>query len=129
VAGEREAVEIDDSSGGVIGGRVHHGEAFGFEAGSDSGVGVYAEGGGDALEGLSLREIVEQSTTAVEREVLTQVLKNTGGNKAKAARLLKIDYKTIHGKIRQYGIQIDLEERSNSQIEVSKPSIREVFKH
>ncbi len=64
---------------------------------------------GTPWKGLSLKEIVDQSTRAVEREVLTQVLRNTGGNKAKAARLLKIDYKTIHGKIRQYGIQIDRE--------------------
>ena len=47
---------------------------------------------------------MEQSTTAVEREVLTQVLKNTGGNKAKAARLLKMDYKTIHVKLKKLGI-------------------------
>jgi two-component system nitrogen regulation response regulator GlnG len=59
---------------------------------------------GTPWKGLSLREIVEQSTTAVEREVLTQVLKNTGGNKAKAARLLKIDYKTIHLKLKKLGI-------------------------
>jgi DNA-binding NtrC family response regulator len=65
---------------------------------------------GTPWKGLSLREIVDQSTTAVEREVLTQVLRTTGGNKAKAARLLKIDYKTIHGKIKQYGIQISLGE-------------------
>ena len=65
---------------------------------------------GTPWKGLSLRQIVDQSTTAVEREVLTQVLKTTGGNKAKAARLLKIDYKTIHGKIKQLGIQINLGE-------------------
>ena len=59
---------------------------------------------GTPWKGLSLKEIVQQSATAVEREVLTQVLKNTGGNKAKAARLLKIDYKTIHGKIKKLGI-------------------------
>jgi len=59
---------------------------------------------GTPWKGLSLREIVEQSTTAVEREVLTQVLKNTGGNKAKAARLLKMDYKTIHVKLKKLGI-------------------------
>ena len=64
---------------------------------------------GTPWKGLSLKEIIQQSSSAVEREVLTQVLKNTGGNKAKAARLLKIDYKTIHGKIRLYGIQIDRE--------------------
>ncbi len=65
---------------------------------------------GTPWKGLSLREIVDQSTTAVEREVLTQVMRTTGGNKAKAARLLKIDYKTIHGKIKQYGIQNHLSE-------------------
>ncbi len=54
--------------------------------------------------GLSLKEIVAQSTTAVEREVLLQTLSQTGGNKAKAARLLQVDYKTIQSKIKQYGI-------------------------
>ena len=73
---------------------------------------------GTPWKGLSLREILQQSSTAVEREVLTQVLKNTGGNKAKAARLLKIDYKTIHGKIKHYGIQVDRSE----EVEESKKS-------
>jgi DNA-binding NtrC family response regulator len=59
---------------------------------------------GEPWKDLSLKEIVDQSTTAVEREVLTQVLKYTGGNKAKAARLLQIDYKTIHTKLRKLGI-------------------------
>ena len=45
-----------------------------------------------------------ESVVAVEREVLLQVLKHTRGNKAKAARLLLIDYKTIHTKLKQFGI-------------------------
>jgi two-component system nitrogen regulation response regulator GlnG len=53
---------------------------------------------------LSLKEIVRRSVDSVEKEVLTQALKHTKGNKAKAARLLRIDYKTMHVKIRQYGI-------------------------
>lgn len=53
---------------------------------------------------LSLKEIVAQSTTAVEREVLLQTLRRTGGNKAKAARLLCIDYKTIQSKVQKYGL-------------------------
>ena len=61
---------------------------------------------GTPWKGLSLREIVEQSAAAVEREVLAQVLKNTGGNKAKAARLLKADYKTIHEKVKKLGVRI-----------------------
>jgi hypothetical protein len=40
----------------------------------------------------------------VELEVLTQVLKHTGGNKARAARLLQVDYKTIHQKLKKLGI-------------------------
>jgi DNA-binding NtrC family response regulator len=53
---------------------------------------------------LSLKEIVHRSVATVEREVLVQVLKYTKGNKAKAARLLQIDYKTIHTKMKQFGI-------------------------
>ncbi|MGO8705054.1 MAG: sigma-54 interaction domain-containing protein [Candidatus Brocadiia bacterium] len=53
---------------------------------------------------LSLKEIVREATVNVERKVLVEVLRQTQGNKAKAARLLRVDYKTIHGKIKIYGI-------------------------
>jgi two-component system nitrogen regulation response regulator GlnG len=53
-----------------------------------------------------LKEILRHNVIAVEREVLLQALKHTGGNKAKAARLLQIDYKTIHTKVKQLGISI-----------------------
>jgi DNA-binding protein Fis len=33
------------------------------------------------------------------------VLKVTGGNKAKAARLLRVDYKTMHSKTKKFGLQ------------------------
>lgn len=56
---------------------------------------------------LSLKEIVQQSVDAVEREVFNEVLKHTGGNKAKASRLLQIDYKTMHEKVKKLGIQMD----------------------
>lgn len=49
---------------------------------------------------LSLRDIIQRSSIAVEREVLLQVLKHTGWNKAKAARLLQVDYKTMHTKVK-----------------------------
>ena len=54
---------------------------------------------------LSLKEIVLHSTVQIERSILAQALRRAGGNKAKAARMLGIDYKTIHTKMRQYGIQ------------------------
>lgn len=56
-------------------------------------------------ENLSLKEIVHCNTLAIERKVLTNVLEHTEGNKAKAARILQIDYKTIHTKIKQLGIK------------------------
>jgi two-component system nitrogen regulation response regulator GlnG len=52
----------------------------------------------------SLKEISKQSRATAERAVLREVLERTGGNKALAARILRIDYKTIHAKIRQYGL-------------------------
>jgi two-component system nitrogen regulation response regulator GlnG len=55
----------------------------------------------------SLGEIVQQSVLAVEKEVLTEVLKLTGGNKARAARLLQVDYKTVHTKVKKFGIQVN----------------------
>ncbi len=47
----------------------------------------------------------------MEREVLTEVLKQTGGNKARAARLLQADYKTIHTKVKKLGIRVGEELR------------------
>ena len=59
---------------------------------------------------LPLKEIKHRKIVAMEREILAQVLRETGGNKAKAARLLRIDYKTIYSKVRQYGLSVDRKE-------------------
>ncbi len=56
---------------------------------------------------VPLREIVRRNILLVERETLTQALIFTGGNKAKAARLLHVDYKTIQTKVKQLGININ----------------------
>ena len=55
-------------------------------------------------EGLSLKEVVRRTTSMVERKIIIEVLNHTGGNKAKAARELQIDYKTMHTKMKQLGI-------------------------
>ncbi len=60
---------------------------------------------GTPWQNASLSEIVQESVLAVEREVLKEVLRFTGGNKAKAARLLRVDYKTVHTKVKKFGIQ------------------------
>lgn len=56
---------------------------------------------------LSLKEIVRRNTLALEREVLSKALRYAGGNKAEAARILKIGYKTIHTKVKQLCISTD----------------------
>jgi DNA-binding NtrC family response regulator len=60
----------------------------------------------ESCQQMSLREIVQHNTLEVERLVLRRTLKQTGGNKAKAARLLQIDYKTMHTKIKKLGIAV-----------------------
>lgn len=54
---------------------------------------------------VSFKELVRQNLVEVERDILIRALEQTGGNKAKAARMLQIDYKTIHVKAKEYGIQ------------------------
>jgi two-component system nitrogen regulation response regulator GlnG len=53
---------------------------------------------------VPFKELVRRSVMHAEREILHRVLKQTRGNKAKAARLLQIDYKTIRTKAKQYGL-------------------------
>ena len=55
---------------------------------------------------VPFKEIVRRAVIRVERQILVQVLTQTSGNKAEAARLLRIDYKTIHKKVRDYGLCI-----------------------
>lgn len=52
----------------------------------------------------SLRQMVADYKQRLEAAILRQALNQTGGNKAEAARLLHIDYKTIHTKLKKLGI-------------------------
>lgn len=54
---------------------------------------------------IPLKDIVKKVIINTEKQVISTVLKRTGGNKSKAARILKIDYKTMHYKAKQYGIK------------------------
>lgn len=66
-------------------------------------------------DGLSLREIMRRSSVELERRVLEWAIRKTKGNKAEAARLLHIDYKTIHSKAKQYGIKFYPEEHDDQK--------------
>ena len=55
-------------------------------------------------EEQSLKAIVQKRSEALEREIIVSALEYSAGNKAKAARLLRIDYKTIHTKVKKFAI-------------------------
>ena len=53
---------------------------------------------------FSLREIAQRSSAEAERQAIRLALEATHGNKSEAARLLKVDYKTLHLKMKRYKI-------------------------
>ncbi len=55
-------------------------------------------------DNLSLHNVVAGCVEGAERRLITEVLKQTGGNKRRAAKILKIDYKTMFYKCKKYGL-------------------------
>ena len=53
---------------------------------------------------LPLAERIRQASEGLEAEILRQTLRQVAGNKAAAARLLQIDYTTLHRKLKRYGL-------------------------
>ena len=53
----------------------------------------------------SLKEIADRATAEAERQAICLALHATRRNKSEAARLLRVDYKTLHLKIKHYGIE------------------------
>ncbi len=51
-----------------------------------------------------LAKRLQNATNALEEEILTQTLAACDGNKAAAARTLRIDYTTLHRKLKRHGI-------------------------
>ncbi len=54
---------------------------------------------------MSLTEIVQEYSKKIEREIIINTLKLTNGNKMQATKMLKIDYKTLHRKIKLLEIE------------------------
>jgi len=57
-----------------------------------------------SLEG-ALHEVSAAATRQAETRMIKKVLKETGGNKTKAAEILQVSYKTLLTKIKDYGIE------------------------
>ncbi len=55
-------------------------------------------------DGWSLKEIGVNAVEEAEKQAISHVLRTTQGNKSQAAKLLKTDYKTLHVKIKKYGL-------------------------
>jgi len=55
--------------------------------------------------GISLNKIGKKVMDDIEHDIIIQTLIQTDGNKAKAARMLKIDRATLYSKIKKYQIE------------------------
>jgi len=53
---------------------------------------------------LSLRDLVRQTSRAREREIISQVLEHTGWNRVRSAKALKISYRALLYKMKQFGL-------------------------
>jgi len=53
---------------------------------------------------FSLKELVGRVAAEAEQQAIRLALHATRGNKSEAARLLRVDYKTLHLKMKRYVI-------------------------
>ena len=60
-------------------------------------------------EGVSLREITKRAVYLAEKEAIERALVRSSGNKSKASKILKIDYKTLLSKIKEYNIRYGID--------------------
>ncbi|MEA1913371.1 MAG: sigma-54 dependent transcriptional regulator [candidate division WOR-3 bacterium] len=58
----------------------------------------------ESIGNFDLRKMGEEARIETEIRIIKEALKQTGGNKAEAARLLNISYKTLFNKINEYRI-------------------------
>jgi len=58
----------------------------------------------------SLHEVSARASARAERDLIARTLQGTGGNKSKAAEVLRVSYKTLLNKIKEYGIEATPEE-------------------
>jgi DNA-binding NtrC family response regulator len=74
--------------------------------------------------GFSLIDIIQHVLEHLERYLITQILVCTKGNKAEAARILKIDYKTLYRKMYKYfGTFSDFVPAAEADIDGCSPAV------
>jgi DNA-binding NtrC family response regulator len=55
-------------------------------------------------QGYSLHDVIHELSTQLEKALIQHALQESGGNKSRAARLLKIGYKTLYRKLKEHHI-------------------------
>jgi DNA-binding NtrC family response regulator len=55
--------------------------------------------------GASLHELAQKKMDHIERNIISQALTLTGGNKSKTARMLKTDRMTLYTRLKKYGME------------------------
>jgi len=53
---------------------------------------------------FSLKELADRAAAEAERQAIRLALHATRGNKSEAARFLRVDYKTLHLKMKRYAL-------------------------
>ena len=53
----------------------------------------------------TLKKVGKQAKGKAEKELITKVLNEVNWNKSKASKMLKVDYKTLYNKIKEYDIE------------------------
>ncbi len=53
----------------------------------------------------TLKKVGKQAKCKAEKELITKILKEVNWNKSKASKMLKVDYKTLYNKIKEYNIE------------------------
>lgn len=71
----------------------------------------YDSSGSPVAERSAAGDVTElrEATLEAEKEVITNVLRKANFNKSKAAKMLKIDRKTLYNKIKEYDIDVEKE--------------------
>ncbi|MDP3786640.1 MAG: sigma 54-interacting transcriptional regulator, partial [Candidatus Omnitrophota bacterium] len=59
----------------------------------------------DSKKDLSLKATKENATKEIEEKMIKEALAKTGGNKTKAAKMLKIDRMTLYSKIKEFQVK------------------------
>ncbi|MCD6571037.1 MAG: sigma-54-dependent Fis family transcriptional regulator [Deltaproteobacteria bacterium] len=60
----------------------------------------------DDVEIIPLKKIAKETSIKAEREAISKVLQDTTWDRKKTAQILQISYRTLHSKIKEYGIVV-----------------------